>query len=253
MAASTRTFRTSSWSRRTPGPSSTGARRSSEPADSAESRTLAERCISWGNVGPPMIPPTYNANLQIVQSRDYVVVRHEMIHDDRIIPLDGRPHLGPNIRKLAGDSRGHWEGDTLVVDTTNFTDKTNFRGAPRNTRQDIFASDALHVVERFTRVDADRIRYQLTVEDPRRGRDPGRGKYPSGGLRGRYSSTHVMRGITRSATSSLVLASKSGPLRTPRKRIEVSRSALSARRGQSGRLADHVCNVLFVFQTNGIQ
>jgi len=147
-------------------------------ADSAESRSLAERCISWGNVGPPMIPPTYNANLQIVQSRDHVVIRHEMIHDDRIIPLNGRPHLDPNIRQLAGDSRGHWEGDTLVVDTTNFTDRTNFRGAPRNTRQNIFASDALHVVERFTRVDADRIRYEFTVEDPATWTKPGSGEIP---------------------------------------------------------------------------
>lgn len=136
------------------------------PADSAESRSLAERCISWGNVGPPMLPPTYNANLQILQTRNYVVIFHEMIHDTRVIPLDGRPHLSPSIRLLAGDSVGHWEGETLVVDTTNFTGKTNFRGAPRSTRQDIFASDALHVVERFTRTDPNRIRYQFTVDDP---------------------------------------------------------------------------------------
>jgi len=142
------------------------ARRSGGAADSAEVRSLAERCVSWGNVGPPMIPPSYNANLQILQNRDLVVIRHEMIHEDRIIPLDGRPHLPRDIRLLAGDSRGRWEGDTLVVDTTNFTDKTNFRGAPRHTRQDIFAGDALHVVERFTRVAADRIRYQFTVDDP---------------------------------------------------------------------------------------
>jgi hypothetical protein len=135
-------------------------------ADSAQSRSLAERCISWGNVGPPMLPPTYNANLQILQNRDTVVISHEMIHDNRIIPLDGRPHLPAGIRLLAGDSRGHWEGETLVVDTTNFTDKTNFRGPPRSTRQDIFHSDALHVVERFTRVGPNHIRYQFTVDDP---------------------------------------------------------------------------------------
>jgi hypothetical protein len=154
------------------------ARPAARGADSAESRSLAERCISWGNVGPPMIPPTYNANLQIVQSRDHVVIRHEMIHDDRTIPLDGRPHLDRHIRQLAGDSRGHWEGDTLVVDTTNFTGRTNFRGAPRNTRQDIIASDALHVVERFTRVDADRIRYEFTVEDPATWTKPWSGEIP---------------------------------------------------------------------------
>ena len=113
-----------------------------------------------------MVPPTYNANLQIVQTRDYVVIRHEMMHDVRIIPLDGRPHLGRNVEQLAGDSRGRWEGHTLVVDTTNFTDDTNFRGSPQTTRQDIFASRTLHVIERFTRVDEDTIRYQFTVEDP---------------------------------------------------------------------------------------
>jgi hypothetical protein len=142
------------------------ARRSSGPSDSAQSRSLAERCISWGNVGPPMVPPTYNANLQILQTREYVVMRHEMMHDVRIIYLDGRAHVGPNVRQLAGDSRGHWEGHTLVVDTTNFTEHTNFRGSPQTTRQDIFASDALHVVERFTLVDPDTIRYQFTVQDP---------------------------------------------------------------------------------------
>jgi hypothetical protein len=136
------------------------------PADGPEIRSLAERCIAWGNVGPPMLPPTYNANLQIMQTAKQVIVYHEMIHDARIIPLDGRRHLPPNIRSLAGDSVGHWEGDTLVVDTTNFTDKTNFRGAPRSTRQDIYASDALHVVERFTLTEPNRIRYQFTVEDP---------------------------------------------------------------------------------------
>ena len=112
------------------------------------------------------MPPTYNANLQILQTGKYVVIFHEMIHDARIIPLDGRPHLPSSVRKLAGDSVGHWEGETLVVDTTNFTGKTNFRGAPRSTRQDILASDALHVVERFTSIDRNHIRYQFTVEDP---------------------------------------------------------------------------------------
>ena len=140
--------------------------RARESADSAQGRSLAERCISWGTVGPPMIPPTYNANLQIVQTRDTVVIIHEMIHDVRIIPVDSRPHVGRQVRSLAGDSRGRWEGDTLVVDTTNFTDKTNFRGAPRNTRQDIFTSESLHVVERFTLAGPDQIHYQFSVEDP---------------------------------------------------------------------------------------
>jgi hypothetical protein len=136
------------------------------PADGPEIRSLAERCIAWGNVGPPMLPPTYNANLQIMQTARDVIIYHEMIHDARIIPLDGRRHLPPNIRQLAGDSVGRWDGNTLVVDTTNFTDRTNFRGAPRSTRQDIYASDTLHVVERFTMTAPNRIRYQFTVDDP---------------------------------------------------------------------------------------
>lgn len=137
------------------------------PADSAQSRTLGERCIAWGNVGPPMIPPTYNANFQILQTGDVVSLRHEMVHDTRIIYLDGRPHVGAGVRLLAGDSRATWDGDTLVVDTTNFTNETNFRGSPQTTRQDIFATDALHVVERLTPIDAETIRYRFTVEDPR--------------------------------------------------------------------------------------
>ena len=142
------------------------ARSAMGPADSAQSRSLAERCISWGNVGPPMLPPTYNANMQIVQTRDAVIIRHEMMHDVRIIALGGSPHVAKGVRLLQGDARGRWEADTLVVDTTNFTNQTNFRGSPQTTRQDIFATDALHVIERFTRIDADTIRYQFTVEDP---------------------------------------------------------------------------------------
>jgi hypothetical protein len=137
-----------------------------ENADSAESRNLGERCISWGNEGPPMLGSTYNANLQIVQTRATVAISHEIIHGVRMIPVDGRPHLLPGMRQLGGDSRGHWEGETLVVDTTNFTDHTNFRGPPATARQDIFSSRDLHVVERFTRVDPDTIVYRFTVEDP---------------------------------------------------------------------------------------
>jgi hypothetical protein len=135
-------------------------------SESAQTRSLAERCITWGNVGPPMMPPTYNANLQIMQTRDQVIVRHEMMNDVRVIHLDGRPHPSTAVRWLAGHSTGRWEGQTLVVDTTNFTDRTNFRGSPQNTRQDIFATEALHVVERFTRVGRDTIRYEFRVEDP---------------------------------------------------------------------------------------
>lgn len=142
------------------------AARRRETAESAQSRSLAERCIAWGNEGPPMIGSTYNANLQILQTGDLFVISHEMIHGNRIIPLDGRPHLPPAIGQLGGDSRGRWEGETLVVETTNFSDRTNFRGPPSNTRQDIFSSREMRVVERFTRVDAETIMYRFTVEDP---------------------------------------------------------------------------------------
>lgn len=124
--------------------------------DGPENRGLAERCILWGNEGPPMMPVGYNSNLQIVQSPGYVAIMQEMIHDVRMIPTDNSPHLPSNVRLLFGDSRGHWEGNTLVVDTTNFTNRTAFRGSGEN----------LHVVERFTRTDDDTILYQFTVDDP---------------------------------------------------------------------------------------
>jgi hypothetical protein len=117
---------------------------------------LPDRCILWPTAGPPMVPSGYNNNYQIVQAPGYVAILIEMIHDVRIIPLDGRPHLPPGIREWMGDSRGHWDGNTLVVDTTNFTDKTHFRGSDRN----------LHLVERFTRTGPDTILYEFTVDDP---------------------------------------------------------------------------------------
>ncbi len=102
-----------------------------------------------------MLPSAYNSNMQIVQSPAYVAIEMEMIHDVRVIATNGRPHPDKNIRQWYGDSIGHWEGDALVVDTTNFTDQTPFPGAQN-----------LHVVERLTRVDPDSILYQFTVEDP---------------------------------------------------------------------------------------
>jgi hypothetical protein len=154
------------------------ARRAMGPADSAQNRSLAERCIAWGNVGPPMLPPTYNANFEIIQTSDYVLLRHEMMHDVRMVHLDGRLPPGPNIRYLAGFSRGRWEGNTLVVETTNFTSYTNFRGSPQTTRQDISASEALRVVERFTRTGPESIRYEFTVDDPQTWTMPWSGEMP---------------------------------------------------------------------------
>jgi len=120
-----------------------------------ETRGLAERCIAWGSAGPPMQPTTYNSNFQLLQTPGHVAIVNEMIHDVRIVPLDGRPHVTGDIRQLLGDSRGHWEGDTLVVVTANFTDKTRFAGS----------GAGLHLVERFTRVDGDTLLYEYTVED----------------------------------------------------------------------------------------
>jgi hypothetical protein len=131
------------------------AREKGHEFDSAQHRTLESRCITRAAVGPPLLPTGYNSNLQIVQGPGYVAIETEEIHDVRIIPLDGRPHLPANIRQWLGDSVGHWEGNTLVIDTTNFTDQTPFPGAQN-----------LHVVERLTRTDQDTILYQFTVEDP---------------------------------------------------------------------------------------
>ena len=127
-------------------------------SDGPETRPLAERCIMWPAEGPPMMPEGYNSNVQIVQGQGYVSVLQEMIHDARVIPTDGRPHLPENIRQWMGDPRGHWEGDTLVVETTNFTDRTMIQQAPTTTR--------LKVVEKFSRTDANTVLYQFTVDDP---------------------------------------------------------------------------------------
>ena len=116
--------------------------------------SIYDRCITrWGI---PALPTNYNNNWNILQTPDYVVIFQEMIHDARIIPLDGRPHIGDGIRQWLGDSRGHWEGDTLVVETTNFTDKTNFNGA----------GSGLHLVERIRRVDQHNLAWEWTMEDP---------------------------------------------------------------------------------------
>jgi hypothetical protein len=122
--------------------------------DSYADRPVGDRCLQGFNSGPPMTPGAYNNNLQIVQTPGTVVIINEMIHNARIIPTDGRPHT--KIRQWSGDSRGRWDGDTLVVETINFRRETSLQGSTSNTR----------VVERFTRVDADTIRYEFTVTDP---------------------------------------------------------------------------------------
>jgi len=126
--------------------------------DGPEDRGLSERCLMGFNSGPPFMPSMYNNNVQIFQNKDNVVIMTEMIHDARVVPLDNRPHVDSAIKQWSGDSRGHWEGDTLVVETSNFTDKTNvFRGAGTGT--------TMQLTERFTRVAPDRVEYQFTIND----------------------------------------------------------------------------------------
>jgi hypothetical protein len=125
------------------------------PFDGPEQTGMYVRCIARG-VPTSVFPAVYNANTRIAQGPGYVAVTYEMIHDTRIIPTDGRPHLPSTIRQLFGDSRAHWDGDTLVVDVTNFTNRLPYRGS----------TEALHLTERYRRMDRDLVRYEVTVEDP---------------------------------------------------------------------------------------
>jgi len=119
-----------------------------------EDRSLPERCLLGFNSGPPMLPGGYNQNVHLFQTPQYVAILNEMVHNVRIVPMDGRPHA--SLQQWTGDSRGHWSGDTLVVETKNFLRETSFRGSTEN----------LHLTERFTRVDAETLLYEFTVEDP---------------------------------------------------------------------------------------
>jgi hypothetical protein len=131
-----------------------GARGRGGQYDNPESLSLQDRCITWPAAGPPMMPTVYNNNVEIVQTRDHVVLVNEMIHVARIVPLDGRPRDG--FKYLHGDPRGHWEGTTLVVDTINFDGRLNFRNS----------GERLHLIERFTPTSANTLEYRFTVEDP---------------------------------------------------------------------------------------
>jgi hypothetical protein len=124
--------------------------------DSAQSNQLDDRCLIMAGPGPPMMDAAYNSNYHIVQSGGVVMILTEMIHDVRIIPLDGRPAPDPKVRQWMGVSRGRWDGDTLVIETTNFNGKNPFRGSDEN----------LKVIERLRRVADDAIEYGFTIEDP---------------------------------------------------------------------------------------
>jgi len=130
--------------------------RAGRATDGPEFRPLAERCLLWATAGPPMMPSFYNNNYQIVQNAGFVVILVEMIHDARVIPIDNRPHLPGSVRQWLGNAVGHWEGDTLVVETTNFTDKTSFQNS----------GPEMKLIERFTRTDDDTLMYEYTVNDP---------------------------------------------------------------------------------------
>ena len=184
-------------------------RRAARGFDSHEARPLAERCLVWRHEGPPMMPAPYNDVLQIFQAPGYVAIFQEMSNNAvRIVPLDGRPHLHPNIRQYPGDSIGRWEGDTLVVDTINFTHKTTYQGS----------SEALHVVERFRRVDADTILYEFTVEDPKSWTRPWSAEIPmmktEGPMyefachEGNYDIAHIL-GVARSLEKAKATEAKS--------------------------------------------
>ena len=127
-----------------------------EPPEAPQDLPISTRCLYFRHTGPPMIPASYNNNYQLVQTEDFVLIVNEMGHETRIIPLDGRDALHPSIRQWRGSSRGHWEGDTLVVETTNRRPDTPFQGSGPN----------LKLTERFTRVDENVLLYRFTIDDP---------------------------------------------------------------------------------------
>jgi hypothetical protein len=132
------------------------AYREEHPADSWLDRSTSDRCLLGFNAGPPITPGGYNQNLQLLQTPDHVVLVTEMVHTTRVVPLDGRPPLNDGLRQWSGNSHGHWEGETLVVETSQFVPARRWRGSTPN----------MKLVERFTRVDADTLEYEFTVTDP---------------------------------------------------------------------------------------
>jgi len=169
--------------------------------DSYEDRGLAERCLLGFNSGPPIVPAGYNQNIQIFQTPDHVVILHEMVHDARVVPLDGRGHLPDGVRQWMGDSRGRWEGDVLVVETTNFTDKTASFNPSVATGAG--AGTSLHLTERFSLVDGDTLQYEFTVDDLQTFTEPftavlpmkrGEGMYEYACHEGNYGLMNILSG-----------------------------------------------------------
>ena len=154
------------------------------PAEGPEDRSVGERCLLGFNAGPPFAPGGYNMNIQIVQTPKHVMLMNEMVHTARVIPMDGRPFL--TMPQWSGTSRGRWEGDTLIVETKGFKGETSFRGSSPN----------LHLIERFTRTDANTLVYQFTATTRRRGCDRGRSRSRCSGPTTRSSSTPATRRTT---------------------------------------------------------
>ncbi|OLC76920.1 MAG: hypothetical protein AUH72_18295 [Acidobacteria bacterium 13_1_40CM_4_65_8] len=174
-------------------------------ADSAQDTGLQDQCLAFLTAGPPMLPYSYNSNYQIMQTKDAFVVYAEMIHDTRIIRLDGRPHLPREIRLWLGDSIGHWEGETLVVDTTNFNDSGGFYGDAGGN----FGWDRnLHLIERFSLLDADTLLYRFEIDDPTAFTQPWKGEltmsrssgpiYEYACHEGNYALPNLLRGYRAS-------------------------------------------------------
>jgi hypothetical protein len=168
----------------------------------AQDFNIYDRCVTRGVLGS-MFPNIYNSGMEIQQAPGLVVLRYEMIHETRVIPLDGRPHLGATIRSYMGDARGRWDGQTLVVETTNFNGRTGSYGRNGNGNP---TSEALKLVERFTRRNVDTLDYSVTVNDPRTWtrpwtvafpltRDPGYVMYEYACHEGNYAIANILRGF----------------------------------------------------------
>jgi hypothetical protein len=171
----------------------------------AQDSGLQDQCLAFLTAGPPMLPYSYNSNYQIVQTKDALVVHAEMIHDARVVPLDGRAHLSQSVRRWMGDSVGRWAGNVLVVDTTNFNDAGGFYGDAGGN----FGWDRnLHLIERFSLMDADTLLYQFEVDDPTAFTKPWKGEltmtrssapiYEYACHEGNYSLPNMLRGYRAS-------------------------------------------------------
>ena len=184
------------------------ARRAAGPQPPAghEDLSITDRCIMGFNAGPPFVPSAYNNTVQLLQTPDHVVILNEMIHDARIVPLDGRPHIDARVRQWMGDSRGRWEGDTLVVETTGFSSSRDMTRGVNIWRYTNPGGETgtSRVVERFTRLDGGTLRYEFTVDDPGTWTEPWSATFPLVGIdgevfeyachEGNYSAANILAG-----------------------------------------------------------